>query len=82
MRRCAHLTQDERYHIQGFLKTGLSCRGIAHKMEGSPSMVSRELKRNRGGRGWRPKQAEVLRQEGANQGQGLHRKTSGVRGFE
>lgn len=55
-----HLTQDERYQIAILLKAGKRQNEIAALMNRSTSTVSRELKRNRGQRGYRPKQAQVL----------------------
>ena len=57
-----HLTQDERYQIAILLKAGHLQSDIARLMNRSPSTISRELRRNRGQRGYRPKQAQVLSQ--------------------
>jgi IS30 family transposase len=54
------LTQDLRYQIYPFLKADFSQCRIAHELGVDPSTISRELKRNRGGRGYRPKQAQHL----------------------
>jgi len=54
------LTQDQRYQIYAFLKAGFSQAGIARELRVDPSTISRELKRNRGQRGYRPKQAQHL----------------------
>lgn len=53
----AHLTRDERYQIAILLKAGHKQRDIARIMNRHPSTISRELRRNRGQRGYRPKQA-------------------------
>ena len=58
MRSYTHLTQDERYHIYGLRKSGMSLTGIAREMRRNKSTVSRELRRNLGGKGYRPKQAQ------------------------
>jgi len=52
-----HLTPEERYYIKKRLKAGDSRSEIARSMGRSPSTVSRELRRNAGQRGYRPKQA-------------------------
>ena len=57
-----HLTQDERYQIAILLKAGQVQSDIARVMNRNPSTISRELRRNRGQRGYRPKQAQVLSQ--------------------
>jgi transposase, IS30 family len=60
MKSYQQLTQDLRYQIYAFLKAGFSQSRIARELEVDPSTISRELKRNRGGRGYRPKQAQHL----------------------
>ena len=55
-----HLTQDERYQIAILLKAGKRQNEIAILMNRCPSSISRELTRNRGQRGYRPKQAQAL----------------------
>jgi len=55
-----HLTQEERYQIYALKKAGLKQNEIANVLERSPSAISRELSRNRGGRSYRPKQAQSL----------------------
>jgi len=60
------LTQDQRYHIYALKKTGSSQSFIAGELGVHKSTISRELSRNRGGRGYRPKQAQefaVTRQQ-------------------
>ena len=54
------LTQEQRYQIYGFLKAGFSRTAIAKKIGVHKSTVSRELRRNRGKNGYRPKQAHRL----------------------
>src|SRR5437868_1497256 len=54
------LTQDQRYQIYAFLKAGFLQSHIAGELGLAPSTISRELKRNRGQRGYRPKQAQQL----------------------
>ena len=55
-----HLTREERYQIYALKKAGHTQSEIANVLERSPSTISRELARNRGGRGYRPKQAHRL----------------------
>ena len=52
-----HLTQAERYQIYALKKAGHQQYEIAKVLERSKSTISRELGRNCGGRGYRPKQA-------------------------
>ena len=53
-----HLTEDERYQIEELLCEGFSQLAIAKRLNRSPSTLSRELQRNQGERGWRPRQAQ------------------------
>jgi IS30 family transposase len=58
-----HLTQDERYQIAILIKAGHNQQSeIARVMNRPPSTISRELRRNRGQRGYRPKQAHEFSQ--------------------
>lgn len=52
-----HLAQEERFLIQNLFQEGCSLRKIAKQLGRSPSTVSREVKRNKGKRGYRYKQA-------------------------
>nr|AUN37111.1 mobile element protein [uncultured bacterium] len=54
------LTQEQRYQISALLKAGFSQSHIAIELGVDKSTISRELKRNRGLRGYRPKQAQAL----------------------
>ena len=56
------LTQDLRYQIYAFLKAGFTPSAIARELGVAKSTISREVKRNRGLRGYRPKQAQQLAQ--------------------
>lgn len=58
MRVYAQLTQGQRYQIEALLKTGHNQTMIAEVLSVNKSTISRELKRNRGLRGYRPKQAQ------------------------
>lgn len=51
------ITREERYQISALQKAGLKQSEIANILSRSPSTISRELSRNRGMRGYRPKQA-------------------------
>lgn len=54
------LTENERYQIYSLKKAGHSQSEIACLLNRSPSTISRELRRNTGLRGYRPKQAQAL----------------------
>ena len=51
------LTQEERYHIAVLCKEGFSKTETAKKINRHISTISRELNRNTGKKGYRPKQA-------------------------
>ena len=55
-----HLTQDERYQIYILSKADHKQNEIAQLLNRHPSTISRELTRNKGGRGYRPRQAQQL----------------------
>ena len=55
-----HLSLEERHYLELELKAGTSLNNIAKKLSRSPSTISRELKRNKGLRGYRHKQANGL----------------------
>jgi IS30 family transposase len=52
------LTQEQRYQIYACMKAAWSQLEIAAEVGVHPSTISREVKRNQGGRGYRPKQAQ------------------------
>ncbi len=54
------LTQDLRYQIYAFLKAGFSQTATANQIGVHKSTISRELFRNKGQRGYRPKQAHTM----------------------
>ena len=58
MRHYTQLTQEQRYQISALLRNDHSQNEIAKEIEKSKSTISRELKRNSGRRGYRPKQAD------------------------
>lgn len=57
------LTEAERYQIYGLKAAGYSQQMIAQDLARSPSTISRELTRNSGLKGYRPKQAQQLSDE-------------------
>lgn len=54
------LTENERYQIYALKKAGLNQKQIAAELERDPATICRELRRNRGLRGYRPAQAQQL----------------------
>jgi len=60
MRKYTQLTSEQRYQISGLKKAGCKQAQIAAEVGVNKSTISRELKRNKGDRGWRPKQAQRL----------------------
>lgn len=60
MSRHTQLTQEQRYQIAALLKAGHTQTEIADVLGVHKSTISRELRRNRGQRGYRPKQAHEL----------------------
>ena len=63
MRRYTQLTREQRYQIYALKKAGHSQSKVAKLLGVHKSTVSRELRRNRGQRGYRPKQAHLLAQQ-------------------
>jgi len=55
-----HLACEQRYQISAFLKAGFKPIQIACELEVHKSTISREIRRNRGLRGYRPKQANEI----------------------
>jgi len=62
-----HLCQIERYQIASLMKAKHSITQIASLVGRHKSMISRELRRNAGSRGYRPKQASELAIERSEQ---------------
>ena len=52
------LTEVERYQISALLEAKLNQKEIAALLKRSPATICRELKRNRGLRGYKPAQAQ------------------------
>ena len=55
MREYRQLTEEDRIEIYAMKQAG---KLLANKLNVCPSTISRELARNTGGRGYRPKQAQ------------------------
>jgi len=60
MGKYTQLTQAQRYQIYAFFKAGFSKTYIASEIGVHKSTINREMKRNRGKKGYRPKQAHFL----------------------
>ena len=74
MRDYTQLTSEERYQIEALLKADHNQTEIASVLKRHKSTISREVGRNRGLRGYRPKQAQRLtdnRREAKRSGRGL-----------
>ena len=63
MKKFKQSTSGQRYQIYGLKQAGLNQTRIAQKMDVDKSTISREFRRNKGQRGWWPKQAQSLRDE-------------------
>jgi IS30 family transposase len=59
MRNYNQRNQAQRYPIEILKKAGKSQKEIAELLGVSPATISRELKRNKGQKGYRPKQAQI-----------------------
>ena len=60
MSQYSHLTLDERYQISALMQNNISIAEIARTLHRDRSTIYREMKRNRGLRGYRPKQADTF----------------------
>ena len=58
MKEYSQLTKDERYHIDAYRAAGFSLSEIAKQLGRHKSSIYREVARNSGKRGYRPKQAQ------------------------
>jgi IS30 family transposase len=63
MGKYTQLTQELRYQIYAFLKAGFLQTEIASEIGVHKSTISREIRRNRGKKGYRPKQAHSIATE-------------------
>ena len=59
MRNYKQLSQGQRYQIEILLKAGHTQKEIAQQLNVSSATISREIKRNKGKRGYRPKQTQI-----------------------
>lgn len=59
----AQLTQEQRYQIYWLRKAGYNQSEIAREADVRRSTISREMRRNRGLKGYRPVQAQKFAQE-------------------
>jgi IS30 family transposase len=59
MRNYKQLSQAQRYQIEILKKAGKNQKEIAELLGVSAATISRELKRNKGQKGYRPKQAQI-----------------------
>jgi len=57
MKHYTQLTQEQRYQILAYMKAGFNQTDTAYFIGVDKSTISRELRRNRGQRGYRPQQA-------------------------
>ena len=55
-----HITQEERYLIAKLYKDGFSYTEIGNELNRHKSTIKREIERNKGKRGYRPKQAHAF----------------------
>ena len=58
-----HLSREERYQISALLKEGLNQSEIALNLGRHKTTISREIARNSGLRGYRPRQASLLAEQ-------------------
>lgn len=63
MKQYTQLNQEQRYQISGLHKVGWNQTQIADEIGVHKSTISREFSRNKGLRGWRPRQAQSMRDE-------------------
>ena len=69
MRTYKQLTQEQRYQIFALMNMGHQQTQISNSLGVDKSTISRELSRNRGQRGYRPKQAHGLAMSRRKKGQ-------------
>jgi len=68
----SQLTQGQRYQIKALLDIGRKKAEIAHQLGVDKSTISREVRRNRGQRGYRPKQAHEKAVDRCKRKAGVH----------
>lgn len=76
--RYRRVTEEQREQMERWKREGKGVREMARLLAKAPSTVSRELRRNRGGRGYRHKQAHAKAMERARRG-GFRKWTSEMR---
>jgi len=81
MSQYRHLTKEDRYHIKAQKDVGKSITKIAKKVGCDKSTVSRELRRNKGKRGYRPKQAHWMARERWKEAEKAVKMTAGLIGI-
>lgn len=74
-----HLTQKERFLIHHYLQEGFSLRKIARTLERSHGTISREIRRNKGNRGYRHKQADQYAKRRRREASAVPRKMTSER---
>ena len=57
MPKYKRLVKEDRYQVYSFMKAGWKQSEIASELRVAQSTISREIRRNKGKRGYRPKQA-------------------------
>ena len=70
-----HLNREERYQISALLKAGLTQAQISVNLGRHKSTISREIKRNSGLRGYRPRQACLLAEDRSLNSRNAHQIT-------
>ena len=75
------LTENERYQIYVMKKAGHGQEEIAYWLKRNPSTISRELRRNHGLRGYRPKQAQQMSDERRRDAHKARKMTTEVKGW-
>jgi IS30 family transposase len=73
------LTREERYQIEAYLKIGLTNKDIARHLGKHATTIGREIKRNRGLRGYRPKQADQFAVERRHKAQKAIKLTESIK---
>jgi len=79
MKSYVQLTQAERYQIWALKKAGKSTKMISVELDRDKSTIYRELKRNCGGRGYRPKQAQQLSEGRKREARKAYKYTTNLR---
>lgn len=79
MKKKAHLTREQRYQISALLQAGHSQKEIAEVIGKDKSVVSRELRRNSGKRGYSAQLAQQMADERKERLRSPRKFTEGVR---